>query len=129
MIQDSPNELRETLAELDAEINRFRLEKEEAVAEQQFDRAADLRDREHEFRRRKTAVVHEWIINRPIEAGWLSANDAAVKKLAHRINEERRWHDLPLLADALEAAGCMDRELKGNSRAQGLFAVRRIASS
>lgn len=118
-IQDLPAELRQAATELDAEIKRFMLKKEEAVAEQQFDEAADLRDRECEFRRRKAVLVREWIVNRPIDAAWLSANDAAVKKLAQRINDERRWQDLPMLADALEAAGCADRELIDHCRQPG----------
>lgn len=118
-IQDLPGELQQAAAELDAEIKRLILEKEAAAAEQEFDKAAGLRDREYEVRRRKAALVREWIVNRALEAAWLSANDAAVKKLAQRINEERRWQDLPLLADALEAAGCMDRELIDHCRQPG----------
>jgi hypothetical protein len=37
---------------------------------------------------------------------WLHWNGGTVVKLAQAIYEERRWEDLPILADALEEAGC-----------------------
>jgi hypothetical protein len=45
---------------------------------------------------------------RPVTAApaWLSWNGATVPKLAQAIYEERRFTDLPILADALEEAGC-----------------------
>lgn len=39
---------------------------------------------------------------------WLSANDHAAVQLAKWIYESNAFHDLPILADALEDAGCMD---------------------
>jgi mannitol/fructose-specific phosphotransferase system IIA component (Ntr-type) len=46
-------------------------------------------------------------------------NDALVTKLAAAIYEERRFVDLPILADALEEGGCTDGELLGHLRGQG----------
>ena len=45
---------------------------------------------------------------RPVTAApaWLSWNSAMVPKLAQAIYDERRFADLPILADALEEAGC-----------------------
>lgn len=37
---------------------------------------------------------------------WLTWNDGAVLKLAQAIYEERAWDRMPILADALEEAGC-----------------------
>jgi hypothetical protein len=41
-----------------------------------------------------------------VDAAWLRWNDQAVLKLAYRIHAEDRFQDLPILADALEEAGC-----------------------
>jgi hypothetical protein len=46
-------------------------------------------------------------------------NDALVVRLARAIYEERRWSDLPLLADALLDAGCEDEELMAHCRMGG----------
>lgn len=118
-IQDLPGELREAAGKLDAEIRAATLAKEQAVGEMNFEKAARLRDQADDLKRQKKALVLDWIRNRQIETVWLSANDAAVKKLALRINLEGCWQDLPLLADALEAAGCMDRELIDHCRQPG----------
>ncbi len=40
-----------------------------------------------------------------------------VWRIAHTIYEERRWDDLPILADALEEAGCTNAELLAHLRA------------
>ncbi len=46
--------------ELDSEIKRFDAEKEEAVAQQDFERAARLRDTVQKLRRRREGVLEEW---------------------------------------------------------------------
>jgi hypothetical protein len=46
-----------------------------------------------------------------IDSRCLYWNDGAVLKLAHIIYDERRFADLPLLADALEEAGCTNADL------------------
>ena len=43
--------------------------------------------------------------------GWLAWNDGAIPKMARAIYDERRFDDLPMLADALEDAGCTDAEI------------------
>jgi len=49
------------LKELESEIARLNTEKEAAVASQEFERAADLRDRAERLRQRKEAVHREWL--------------------------------------------------------------------
>jgi hypothetical protein len=49
----------------------------------------------------------------------LAWNGGTVVKLAAAIYEERTFHRLPVLADALEDAGCMDAELLGHLRSAG----------
>jgi hypothetical protein len=36
--------------------------------------------------------------------------------MARVIDRERRWDDLPILADALEEAGCEDRDMLDHCR-------------
>ncbi|MFO0876676.1 MAG: hypothetical protein U0840_04825 [Gemmataceae bacterium] len=53
-----------------------------------------------------------------IERDWILANDGAVNKLAQVIYEEGRFGDLPILADALEEAGCDHLRLLEHARAR-----------
>lgn len=50
---------------------------------------------------------------------WLGWNGGSVRHLAHAIYEDRRFADLPILADALEDAGCDDPVLLAHCRAGG----------
>jgi hypothetical protein len=50
---------------------------------------------------------------------WLACNGAAVRKLAAAIYDERAFDRLPLLADALEDAGCADAAVLGHCRSGG----------
>jgi hypothetical protein len=51
-----------------------------------------------------------------VERGWLSSNGGCVARLAAGIYAERRFRDLPVLADALEEAGCTDADLLAHCR-------------
>jgi hypothetical protein len=55
----------------------------------------------------------------PIDPAWLAWTDGAVVKLAQAIYEDRAFDRLPILADALEEAGCADAELLGHLRGPG----------
>jgi hypothetical protein len=46
-----------------------------------------------------------------VEREWLAWNDALVRKLARSIYDDRRFTDTPVLADALEDAGCAAADL------------------
>jgi hypothetical protein len=50
---------------------------------------------------------------------WLRWHDGTVEKMARMIYEERCFDDLPILADALEDAGCDDAALLRHCRAGG----------
>ena len=50
---------------------------------------------------------------------WLRANDRAVERLARGIYEERAFDRLPILADALEDAGCANADILGHLRSPG----------
>lgn len=54
-----------------------------------------------------------------IDTAWLAWNDATVVNLARGIYDERRWSGLPILADALEEAGCADPILLAHCRQPG----------
>jgi hypothetical protein len=53
-----------------------------------------------------------------VDSTWLTWNDGTVPKLAQAIYEERRFADLPILADALEEAGCTNDDILSHCRAQ-----------
>jgi hypothetical protein len=50
---------------------------------------------------------------------WLAWKDGLIPRLARALYEERRFEDLPVLADALEEAGCTSEELLGHLRGPG----------
>jgi hypothetical protein len=52
-----------------------------------------------------------------IDAGWLNWQGGLVPRMAADIERERRWSDLPVLADALEEAGCQERLILDHCRA------------
>jgi hypothetical protein len=54
-----------------------------------------------------------------VDPGWVAWNSDTIPKLALAIYDERRFADLPILADALEDAGCTDREILAHCRSQG----------
>ena len=54
-----------------------------------------------------------------IAPGWLSWNDRAIAKMAQAIYDERAFDRLPLLADALEDAGCTEAEILTHCRGPG----------
>jgi hypothetical protein len=55
----------------------------------------------------------------PVEPAWLAWSGGIVGKMARSIYDERRFGDLPVLADALEEAGCTDREILEHCRSAG----------
>jgi hypothetical protein len=50
---------------------------------------------------------------------WLTLNDGTVVKIAQAIYADRAFDRLPVLADALEDAGCHDAEILGHCRQPG----------
>jgi hypothetical protein len=59
---------------------------------------------------------------RPLPAAdpaWLRWNGGAILKLARAVYEDRAFERLPILADALEEAGCADADLLGHLRGPG----------
>jgi hypothetical protein len=59
---------------------------------------------------------------------WLSWNDATIPKLAQAIYEERAFDRMPILADALEEAGCTNQDIlthcrSGDEHVRGCWVV------
>jgi hypothetical protein len=54
-----------------------------------------------------------------VDPSWLAWNGRTVIKLAAGIYEGRRFGDLPILADALEEAGCADGAILAHCRSGG----------
>jgi ATP-dependent Clp protease ATP-binding subunit ClpA len=127
-MSELPGEVQEQFDDLDAQIENINQQKEAAVAERNFERAAHLRDQADKLKKEKTALLRQWHIRYVIEPGWLLWNDGAVIKIADTIAAEKRWKDLPILADALEEAGCTDAEMlthcrRGRAHGSGCWVV------
>jgi hypothetical protein len=54
-----------------------------------------------------------------VEPAWLRWRDGLVEHMARDIDDGRRYGDLPILADALEDAGCADADLLAHLRGPG----------
>jgi hypothetical protein len=54
-----------------------------------------------------------------VAPAWLVWEEGAVPKIAQSIYTERAFDRLPILADALEDAGCTDPEILGHCRQRG----------
>lgn len=54
-----------------------------------------------------------------VDSAWLTWNHGTVPAIARHVYDDRAFHDLPILADALEDAGCTDPEILGHCRADG----------
>ncbi len=94
-------------------------EKHPALSE---NRGAAVAAREVE-RRELTDVVREVFGNpfRPqsIESSWLTWNDETVVRLSEAIYEARAFDQMPILADALQDAGCHDTKILNHCRQPG----------
>jgi hypothetical protein len=54
-----------------------------------------------------------------LDPAWLQWNDGTVRKMAQAIYDDRAFDRLPALADALEEAGCANRDLLDHCRSGG----------
>jgi hypothetical protein len=58
-----------------------------------------------------------------IAPAWAAWNDATVVKLAQAIYDDRAFDRMPILADALEEAGCHDADIRTHCRQPGPHAL------
>jgi hypothetical protein len=92
-------------------------------------RAGGFGARDGQANREDADTIHSGIIRdifvwpfRPtpaVDPSWLAWNGGTVAKLAAAIYDARRFADLPILADALEDAGCADAAILGHCRGGG----------
>ena len=54
-----------------------------------------------------------------VDPTWLTWNDASIPKIAQSIYDSHRFEDLPILADALEEAGCTNAQILTHLRGPG----------
>jgi len=54
-----------------------------------------------------------------VEPAWLAWNHGTVPAIARHVYDDRAFHDLPILADALEDAGCTDAAFLDHCRQPG----------
>jgi hypothetical protein len=54
-----------------------------------------------------------------IDPVWLSWNSGTVPAIARSVYDERAFHDMPILADALEDAGCDNQDILAHCRSGG----------
>jgi hypothetical protein len=54
-----------------------------------------------------------------VAAPWLTWNEGTIPKLAEAVYNERNFDRLPILADALEEAGCPDADILEHCREPG----------
>jgi hypothetical protein len=59
----------------------------------------------------------------PVELAWLEHDGGKVAQIARTIHDGRRFADLPILAEALEEAGCTDEALLTHCRSGGEHAL------
>jgi ATP-dependent Clp protease ATP-binding subunit ClpA len=121
---DYPAAIHQALDDLDARLEQLNGEKDAAVAAQDFERAALLRDRADKLKQKRRSLLRTWHLDYPIDPAWLTRNEGAALKVAETIGAERRWEDLPILADALEEASCTNAEMLAHCRERGCHARR-----
>jgi hypothetical protein len=68
----------------------------------------------------RDVVFNPFRLTPRVEPTWAAANDGAARKLAEAIYAERAFDRLPILADALEEAGCADAEILSHCRTQNV---------
>jgi hypothetical protein len=84
-----------------------------------FRTGLDAAKQEHEVQCRLLRDIVGPPVPPAIRSDWLGGNGGAVRKLAGAIYEERAFDRLPILADALEDAGCADATILGHCRGPG----------
>jgi hypothetical protein len=70
------------------------------------------------------AILRDIVGPRPfrpvaVQPSWVQWKDGTILRLAQRIYDDKRFTDLPILADALEEAGCTDADILAHCRSGG----------
>jgi hypothetical protein len=82
----------------------------------------DWKDEDAAEMARQASLLREIVGNpfRPcvVDLDWLVWHDGTIRRMAQRIYAERRFEGMPILADALEDAGCYDEAILRHCRAE-----------
>jgi len=65
-------------------------------------------------------VFNPWKPLPSVRPTWLLWNDRTVEKMARTIYDEGNFEEVPIVADALEEAGCTERVILDHLRSPGL---------
>lgn len=119
-ILNTPRDIRDALDVVSAtRIARTAARAAEAAREEDTYTAAEPIHRLHTFD--AVELVREVFGNpfRPtvIDSGWLDWNESTVLRMAQVIYRKRCFRNMPILADALEEAGCNDSAILSHCRA------------
>jgi hypothetical protein len=84
----------------------------------------DAADRALESERPKQLHLFRDVFGNPfrpvtIQPAWLGWNEGTVVKMAQAIYDERAFDRMPILADALEEAGCTNQDILSHCRSGG----------
>ena len=75
--------------------------------------------REHSFSALPPRHLRQPLPSCDRHPSWLSWNDGTIPKLAQAIYDDRAFDRLPILADALEEAGCDNADILNHCRQPG----------
>jgi hypothetical protein len=125
-LQSTSNEfLARAAARAVASSSILRVETRDLVASQALfiQSASDDSDAFQHDKQLQCDLIREIFGNpfRPVQIATelLRWNDATVPRLARHIYDERRFEEIPILADALEDAGCTNRDILDHCRSPG----------
>jgi hypothetical protein len=81
----------------------------------------DFRVAERREAKAQLAILRDVFADRPawVDPGWLRWGGGTVVRVAEAVYEDGRFADLPVLADALEEAGCTDEAVLAHCRGPG----------
>lgn len=118
-ILDIPEVIEEATRAVNVRIAEWRQQKEAAVDEQDWERAAQAYHEQVQLQNQQRKIIRNWFDSLQVDLAWLAWNDGTVLKLVEMITRERQWSNLPILADALEEAGCTNQTILNHCRRPG----------
>lgn len=78
--------------------------------------AAFVKERSYQCRHLRDVIYFRSVT---INSAWLAWNEGTVRKVAQAIYDERAFDRMPILADALEEAGCTNTDILAHCRQPG----------
>jgi Family of unknown function (DUF6331) len=81
-----------------------------------WDKTGECLELVRHWQREALTAARSRKVGYPLDPAWLHCHDGAVRALAVAIQKESTFDSLPILADALEDAGCQDQTLLAHCR-------------